>query len=35
MVLVPQAEARGGASPDELCLWGRFSNQAASVKDCE
>lgn len=32
---MPQAEAHGGASPDELCLWSRFSNQAARVKDCE
>lgn len=35
IVLMPQAEAHGGASPDELCLWSRFSNQAARVKDCE
>ena len=35
MVLMPQAEARGETSPDELCLCSHFSNQAARVKDCE
>ena len=29
MVLMPQAETRGGTSPDELCLCSHFSNQAA------
>lgn len=32
---MPQAEAHGGASPDELCLWVAFPIQAARVKDCE